>query len=373
MEASAIIIDHGSGWVKAGFAGDDRPRAEVPSVVGRSSSDDDVRVGDEQLASRSNLSLSYPMERGIVQSWEDIEAVWNHLFLNELHIEVAGRAVMLTEAPHGPKANRERLTQLIFETFHAGAMYIAVQAVLALYAAGLTTGVVLDAGDGVTHAVPVLEGYALPHAILRLDLAGRDLTQYLAALLAARGHAFTGDGLEVCRDIKEKLCFVALDYEAESQAAAAEKAYTLPGGEVLTLRGECFRCCEALFQPSLVREGSAGPWTSHTQQLGPLGVHQMLYQSVMKCDADQQAAMFENIVLAGGSTMFAGMAERLTRELTALVPERRIRVLAGETPRNHSVWVGGSVLASLSTFQKMWCSRLEYEEAGPSIVHRKCF
>ncbi|XP_075243496.1 actin-3-like isoform X2 [Convolutriloba macropyga] len=360
--------------VKAGFAGEEAPRAVFPSIVGRPIYNmitpgmgfKEAYIGEEAQQRREILTLKYPIEHGIVTNWDDMEKIWDHAFYNELRVAPEEHPVLLTEAPLNPKSNREKMTQIMFETFNVPAIYVAVQAVLSLYASGRTTGCALDIGDGVSHTVPIYEGYSLPHAIQRMDLGGRDLTDYLARIMMDGGYSFaTGAEREIVRDIKERICYVAIDFDAELNHAKMsnkhEKEYELPDGNVVRIGNERFRCPEALFRPELLG-----------RELGQ-GIHQMTYKAIQKCDVDIRPDLFMNVVLSGGTTMFPELQDRLHLELFFLNYERaRVKVIAPDESK-YSVWVGGSILGSISSFEQMWISKEEYDESGSEIVHRKCF
>jgi len=372
-EKPAIVCDNGSGMVKAGFAGGEAPHYVFPSVVGRPKEKNvliggvqkDVYIGVDAMQKKGILILKYPIEHGIVNNWEDMEKIWHHMFFNELRVAPEDHPTMLTEAPMNPKNNREKMTQIMFESFSVPAMYVSIQAVLSLYGSGRTTGIVMDSGDGVTHTVPIYEGYSLPHAVLRLDMAGRDMTEYMMKLLTERGLSLTTTAeREIVRDIKEKLCYVALDFEEEmnnSQASqACVKDYEMPDGSVIQVGSERFRCPEALFNPRLIGKEIAG-------------IHKTTYDCINKCDIDVRKDLYSNIVLSGGTTDFPNLPDRMNKELTTLAPPAvKIKVVAPQE-RKYSVWIGGSILAALSTFQNMWIKKEEFEEFGPAIVHRKCF
>ncbi|KAJ1850548.1 centractin- actin- protein of the dynactin complex [Coemansia sp. RSA 2703] len=368
-----VVIDNGSGVIKAGFAGDDQPKSFFSSSVGRpkhvrmmaGAVEGEYFIGRQAEELRGLLKVRYPVEHGVVTDWEDMEKIWSYIYNDELKTLSEEHPVLLTEAPLNPLSNREQAAQIFFETFNVPAFHTSIQAVLSLYASGRTTGVVLDSGDGVTHAVPVFEGFALAHGMRRMDVAGRDVTEHLQLLLQRGGHSlYTSAEKEVVRQIKEKTCYVALDAGKEEKEAglagrARGEVFRLPDGKEVRLGSERFQAAEILFRPELVGREDAG-------------VHQMVADAIGRADMDLRRALYGSVVLSGGTTLMRGFGDRLLGELRRqAVKDCKIKISA-PPERKYSTWIGGSILASLSTFKKMWVSAEEYQE-DPDVIHKKFF
>lgn len=370
-ENNAVIIDNGSGMLKAGFGGEEVPKVCFPAIVGipkygklNGALDTEHYIGSDALKEKGVLTLKYPVEHGTVKDWDLMKKVWAHAYNNELRCESADQPVLLTEAPRNPKSNREEMMQIFFEQFNVPAFYVYTQAVLALYAAGRTTGLVLDAGDGVVHTVVVYESYCIKHAVSRMEIGGRDLTDYLGKTLCELGHNFAASNeFEIVRDVKEKLCYTPLNYTEEmakfASGAIKEEEYELPDGTVMKIGDQRIRCSEVLFDPNLIG-----------RDIG--GVHEQINDCVQKSDIDIRKELLGNITLSGGTTMFNGFNDRLTKELQSLAPSTVTVNVIAPNERKFSVWIGGSVLSTLATFQTSWITKEEYNENGVSIVHRKC-
>lgn len=323
----------------------------------------DTFIGPRLQELRGLLKIKYPLEHGIVKDWNDMERIWSYIYNEELKIQSEDHPVLLTEAPLNPRANRDTAAQILFETLNVPALYLSVQAVLSLYASGRTTGIVLDSGDGVTHAVPVYEGFAIHNAIQRIDIAGRDVSQYLQLLLRKEtGLRLTSSAeMEIVKEIKERECHITPDPKKEAkdwQARQKRKEYKLPDGQLVDLGTERWKCNEILFDPEIIGSESDG-------------LHSMLVNSIGRVDLDLRTSLYSNIVLSGGTTVTKGFGDRLLREIKQIaVKDMKLKIYA-PPERKISTWVGGSILASLSTFRKMWVSTEEYNE-NPDIVHTKC-
>ena len=396
----SLVIDNGSGITKAGFSGDDAPRAVFPTIVGKPKTpgimvgldQKDVYVGAEANDKRTVLNISYPIKQGLIQDWESIEDIWFHTISTELKVPPDQHPILISEPPLNPKDKREKTTTTMFEEFKVQGLYLGIQAVLALFACGKTTGIVLDSGDGITHAVPIYEGYAIPHAIKPIRLAGSDLTNFLIKLLAKRGIVLnTPSEIERARELKEKYCMVAQEYDQQTKDDENKAIASLPDGNMISsfkdksqkeivLGKERFTCPELLFQPSIdVKDENDKKSTFESkderkQDDKPQdGIHKITHDAINSCDNDIRKDLYKNIVLSGGNTMFPGISDRMTKEIKALAPASMQPMVVASAERKYMVWVGGSILSSLNTFNHMFVTRAEYQENGPNIIHRKCF
>ena len=385
LRSKTVVCDNGTGFVKCGFAGDNFPRSVFPSMVGRpllryeeevgDEALQDVLVGDVCAARRHALDVSYPIRNGVVQNWDDMQLVWDYTFEEKLRINPRECRILLTDPPLNPKANRERMMETMFETYGFEAMLVQVQAVLTLYAQGLMSGLVCDSGDGVTHVVPVIDGYSYPHLTKRLNVAGRHVTSHLVDLMLRRGYAFNRSAdFETVRQMKEALCYVAHDYERELRLANETThlmtSYTLPDGRSVKLGSERFAAPEALFRPDLI--GVEGD-----------GMAEMVFNCVQEMDIDNRMTLYSHIVLSGGTSMYRGLPSRLERDIKRLYVDRllkgnreglkRLKLKIEDPPRRkHMVFLGGAVFADLTKGKpEYWVSKAEYEELGKDAL-KKC-
>eukprot|EP00656_Telonema_subtile_P044174 TRINITY_DN50462_c0_g1_i1.p1 TRINITY_DN50462_c0_g1~~TRINITY_DN50462_c0_g1_i1.p1 ORF type:complete len:397 (-),score=95.86 TRINITY_DN50462_c0_g1_i1:124-1314(-) len=332
------------------------------------------------------MRMKFPVQHGIVDSWEDMEKIWGHLFYDRLkasvgHVpsgsddiygdeEVDIDAVLMTEAAMNPKYNREQCTAIMFEKFQVDKFFLAIQAILALYSSGRMTGLALDVGEGVTHTVPIFEGYTMSHAVTRHNLAGRDLTNYTIRLLgeACGCYLTTSSEKEMARRIKEELCYVSQDYDTEMVEYSKQNVFEFPDGQEIAIKDVAIRVPELLFNPRM-----------HNMEYA--GLPELVANTILNCDLDVRRELWSSILLSGGTTCFKGLQLRLENEAQALNPYSPVHVIASEEQK-YAVWQGGSILASLSTFEKQWMRRTTdhtshptvpgYDECGARMVHMLC-
>lgn len=355
QDLAAVVIDTGTGFTKCGLTGEDHVLTVVPSCA-----QDGHCVGGAAPTAQHQPGCPLPkdgegpctvLNRGVVCDWDALEALWQHLFFCRLGVQPEELAVLVADSPISPRTNREKVAEILFEHFHVPAMQTAHQALLALYAYGRTTGLVLGSGHGTSYAAPILTGDLAPLDTYRLDVAGADLTEYLAQLLLAGGHSPPEKGL--VNQFKEACCYVALDVKAEMARTQAQARvdFRLPDKQVFTLGSERFCCPEALFQPNLLG-------------LNQPGLPQLALLSISRLEAKQQEQLLANVVLEGGSTMLSGFPERLRQDLG---PQATVLV---SPHRAVAAWLGGSIMASRDSFRSLWLSRREYEEEGSWAIYK---
>jgi actin beta/gamma 1 len=365
----AVVVDCGSSELRVGVSGEEAPRE-------RRARDD----GDRRPYPVPQWDLLE--DDGVWRcDWDVLGDVLAEDVLPQLGVDFQ-RGLLLTEPPNLPAAEREKCTTVAFETLRTPAVHLAVAPLLSLLAAGKTTGTVVDVGERFATTLCCLEGSVLPHTVRsQAGLGGQALSAFLLKLATERGYAFAGasferpEDLALFRRIKEQVGYVAQDFDEMMWAAEAgggytrrgneipfpyaEEEFTLPDGNVLTFGNERFRCGEALFQPCFVGKEDEG-------------IHESAYCSLMSVDHDVRRQMWA-VVLSGGSTLFPGLDERLKKEMYCLAPGNvNTNSLSSAPSRPCSAWVGGSLMASASSFGQTGVSREEYEESGPSAI-RMCF
>lgn len=391
-----IVIDNGSNYIKIGLSTDEKPHITMPALVGRPMLRSNekiseelelkpIMVGDEVTPVRSLLELSHPMKNGIIVNDEDMGILWDYCVHNKLGLkqdELKDRRVLITEAPSNPNSNKTKMGEILFEKLGIGAFNIEPQAKLTLFCEGLESGIVLECGDSVSHCIPISDGFLLHHFIQRLDVAGRDITDYLIRLLQAKGYAFNSTAdFERIREYKEKYCFVSCDLERDRLLDKETTYYNsfekLPDGTKVRISNEKFEAPEILFQPHLI-------------EVAGDGIHEQLFNSINKCPMDVRKSLYENIVLSGGSTMFPGFASRIENEirklyiktnLSALPEDQReikIKINILDSPRRKfSVFSGACVLGKAynndnEQCNAYWITKLDWDEVGPDIILKKC-
>ncbi|KAM6169906.1 uncharacterized protein ACDL77_018371 [Rhynchocyon petersi] len=349
QDMAAIVIDTGTGFTKCGLAAKDRVLSVVPSRVQLLQPS---AQGQPQYIVPEDQEGTYPvLNRGVISDWDALEVLWQHLFCCRLGVQPEELAVLVADSPISPRTNREKVAEILFEHFHVPAMQAVHQALLALYAYGRTTGLVLGSGYGTSYAAPILTGDFSPLDTYRLDIGGCDLTEYLVQLLLAGGHS--PPKTELVNHIKETSCYVTMDMVAEMACTQAQACvdFVLPDKQVITLGSERFHCPEALFQPNLLG-------------LNQPGLPQLALESIRRLESKQQEQLLANVVLDGGSTLMNGFPERLRKELGPGA------TVLGSPHRAVAVWLGGSIMASRDAFQSLWLSRREYEEEGPWAIYK---
>jgi len=377
MERNVLAFDNGTGFMKVGFAGERRPKCVFPTMLGT------PVVGRRVVGLKSMLQLSRPVKRGIIENWDVMKTLWDFAF-KLLKVTPSECKVLLTEPLFAHDKMREKIADVMFKEFNVRALQIDIQPLLALYAYGKSTGMIVDIGHGLTQLVPIYRGFIIPKAAKIVPLGGQDITAYLIRLLMHKGYYLTTImGMEIAKEIKERLCYVALDPKEEAERIRRRKAwpedlytgiaeegveikrakgtYRLIDGTVIRLEEEVFLAPEVLFNPSLIGADIKS-------------LPSLIIDSIMACDIDLRKELLRHIILCGGTSMLKGLPKRLMKELVNGLRERGIKTTPRVvTPklREIFVWIGASKLASLIEEKDLWVYRDEYEKHGIRIFREK--
>jgi actin-related protein len=259
------------------------------------------------------------------------------------------------------------MAEVMFEKFKVKSLAIFNTSVLSLFSTGRTRGLVVESGEGVTQAVPVFEGYAIPHAIFKMEVAGYDITEKVMRMMEKERGAEHAGNRKVMQDLKEKTCCVALDYDAAMKgrdlADEESKSFELPDNQIIQVKQD-------------IRLGA--PEILFNREQGAQSIQRICYDAINTCDLDFRLDLIKSLVVAGGTSMLPGFAPRLKTELSSLLPGEMARQVdvCVDSQRKYAAWIGGSMFASLSTFDQVAITRQEYEDGKAdvrSLVARKTF
>ena len=369
---STVVIDAGSGLVKAGFGGEDGPRSIFNSIVGTPKQMglmvgmelQERYVGDDAISKYEIMNFSYPIKRGEVTDWDKFENLMHYLLYREMKVVPEEVSILITESPRTSRENREKLTEILFETFNVKRLHIANSSMVGLFSYGKTSGLIVDSGFNVTSTVPIYEGYPLSHASIRINIGGEDLSKNLLSMIQSNLDETYIDikGRILADDIKEKLGYLLLNQDDADDVK--DVTYELPDGKKIELSNELYKSNEILFNPD----------EEIKKENGLLSLKNMVIDSINKCDNEIKSDIKENICLTGGTTLLKNFPEKLKNELSDSSEGTNFN-LSAEQERLFSTWIGGSIVSSLDNFQFMWVNKKEYNDNGKNllVIDSKCF
>lgn len=323
--------------------------------------------GNQVIDKRNVLNISKVIKEGKIQNWEDIEFLWRMIFNQEMKVDSKEHPVLYATYANEEKVSKERTCLVFFETFNVPGFFNAIHPLLSLYALGRTNGFVVDSGEDTTTVCTIKDGNILPQSNMVTNLGGSDISNFFQRLVKEK--QITLDFLQ-SRDIKEKVCYVAMEYSLENEnykrGITQPTSFILPDGTPLDIYEECIKPAESMFNPTMIQKFSP----SITHMIQSL-IHNLDTRKEKNYNLHQ---LVNNIIISGGNSLLPNFSSRIQKEVMSQVPQHLNSSLRVITPkkREHLAWKGGSVVSELSSFLKMWISRVDYEEYGPGIVHRKC-
>ena len=364
------VIDNGSGFIKAGFSGESAPRFYFPTIVGHTKvegvyvSDEKKEsiIGNEAQQKFGILDINYPIQEGKIVNWDEMTKIWFHTFFSELQIAPEEYNIFLTESPFNSREDREKITEIMFETFNCPCMYLSNQSVLSAYSIGKSTGCVIDCGDGSTNFSPIFEGLLCRNGVTHIPIAGKEIFENLFKLLSVNNNIESKMQKESLKKVKENLCYISEDYNSEINGNVNESEYELPDKSKIKIGKEKFQACECLFNPKEFGYNCKS-------------LQEQFMETIKLSDMDIREFMFANIIFNGGSTLFKGFKQRADKEIKEISKDyyQGKKKVHFYPEAKYMSWIGGSILTSLSNFENLWVTKNDYKEIGTSIVHRKCF